>query len=115
MSRGAGKGWNAWDHFLDHVRAKGDVPSGIDDVVTYVQKARGLAETPPPGALSGTRLKGADLERVVFKEATGEFAVMKLTGGEAGAVKSYYVPEGDTAARLSYFLKEIDAATLVRH
>jgi hypothetical protein len=105
-------GENVWDHFTRHVRQKGDVPPGIEDPVTYAQKARGFVDRARQGNGPKAFRRPRDpldlhTEQVLFDPQTGEFAVVKIAGPEAGAVKTYYIPEGDAATRFRYFLKQV--------
>jgi hypothetical protein len=107
----AAAGANIWDHFLRHVREERMFPD-IDDVVTYIRRARAFLTKEGAGIRRGTRpaidpSTGAAIEELVVMDVnTGEFAVRVLTGTEAGAMKTYFVRPGDVASRIQYFLRQ---------
>ena len=106
-------GANMWRHFKDHAQ---DFP-GVDDPVTYVQRARSFVENTPGRAQTGIRrARGALevdpatgeklLERVILDLETGEFMAQVISGPERGAVKTYFVRPGTRAQRMQYFLEQ---------
>lgn len=100
---------NIWlDHYLEH-RNELD---NIDDVITYVQRARELAAKPAgPGTtvLRETRVRLRDGVREAFTldKANGEFAVQVLSGPEAGAMKTFFKVDGGPDEWVAYFVENL--------
>jgi hypothetical protein len=99
---------NAWSHWTDHSRkVPRDIPTDITDAFTYVKRALEMRDQPRSTLHWGTRI-GWDglLEEVRYDEQSKLFCVFKLVGDERGAMKTFYIPEGDELARLKYFRKQ---------
>jgi hypothetical protein len=79
-------------HFVSHVLEQAQFGDEIGDIISYVRKARQLADEPAPNIRIGRRVDKLDgyLEEVYFDvHGNGDFVVKKLEGPSAGAVKTF--------------------------
>ncbi len=106
-------GWNAWDHFQKHVRKNREFPPEIDDVITYIKRARGFVQKPDSRILRGIR-RAKDgsgvVERIYMDVESGEFAIEVLSGPQTGALKSYFLRPTNPLERRLYFFDELGPA-----
>ncbi len=85
---------------------------GVNDPLTYFEKARALVMRTDGARLRGSRFnlreffdQSGSLIRETFymDPATGEFVVIVDSGEELGALKTYFVKDGSVVDRIRYF------------
>ena len=97
------RAWNIWSHFKKHVRDQNEFPD-VDDVVSYLERARQHSINPPSGAHRGLRIRGGNYEvgvMILNGPRRGEFSVAVLNPNGTHTLKSYFVRVVDPEA---YFI-----------